>query len=619
MTDSNKWSIHQNGFMKDHRTEDNLFVLKTLFNNEIKSKKKVHVCFVDFSKFFDTINRDHLYYKLIANGIGGNVLHIIKSMYDSGHYTIKLENELYGRIHSRTGVKQGCCMSPILSNIFQNDLHDIFDKECTPLELNKIPINSISWADDLVLMSQTENGLQRCLDKLYDYCYKWGLSVNTVKIKCMIINDKKGVINSNTYYNNMELEMVDNYTYLGLKIHKSNKHKYMIEDRMEKAKRMLYPIKQLVLAGNNINLPVALSVFDKQVAPVLLYGTPVWTLPENNKFLYVNGVPETNENTKSLVEGFIENVVGKRMIIKSAKRIGKAQTNEPRKILAEMSDVKDRDVLLYNQNTTMFTKYERKEKNKIESVANNLYKFLLGQSKFASTTACMGELGRYLLYIRAWTLSMKYWLRLEKGTNNILLNHAYHEEKLRKNWWIENIETILKENGFAYVINKSKETNTDAFCRQFQQRLIDQSIQQWHTRITESNKLKHATKLEHNYRRSPYLDNLDSRKLKATVCSLRIGYNNLGYSYKNKTKTCPKCGHDIETVEHVILYCKEYEEGRKRLMEKLKKEELDIKFMALNDQNKITSILDLSKNCLLWKALNEICTFIKYIDCKRQI
>ena len=73
-------------------------------------------------------------------------------------------------------------MSPLLSNIFQNDLHEIFDESCDPIDLNNMTLNSISWADDLVLCSLTKQSLQNSLDKLCNYCDKWGLSVIQEKL-----------------------------------------------------------------------------------------------------------------------------------------------------------------------------------------------------------------------------------------------------------------------------------------------------------------------------------------------------------------------------------------------------------------------------------------------------
>ena len=49
--------------------------------------------------------------------------------------------------------------------------------------LQSFRTNVIMYADDLVLMSQTKEGLQKCLDRLYEYCQKWKLVVNTDKKK----------------------------------------------------------------------------------------------------------------------------------------------------------------------------------------------------------------------------------------------------------------------------------------------------------------------------------------------------------------------------------------------------------------------------------------------------
>ena len=68
MSDNNLWRRNQCGFMKGHRTEDIIFILQTLFHKSAKNKK-INIClaFVDFTKYFDTIDRECLYYKMLKN------------------------------------------------------------------------------------------------------------------------------------------------------------------------------------------------------------------------------------------------------------------------------------------------------------------------------------------------------------------------------------------------------------------------------------------------------------------------------------------------------------------------------------------------------------------------
>ena len=190
MKTSGRWSVNQFGFRSDHRTEDNLFIINTMFDSYIiHQNKPLYAAFVDFSKFFDKINRTHLLYKLLKCGITGRVYDILKSMYKDTGYRVRVNNHLSPRSTGSLGVKQGCCLSPTLSNIFQNDLHGLFkDSVCDPVKLGTKYLNSLSWADDLLLVSTTRDGLQKCLDKLRSYCIKWGLEVNSDKTKTMIFS-----------------------------------------------------------------------------------------------------------------------------------------------------------------------------------------------------------------------------------------------------------------------------------------------------------------------------------------------------------------------------------------------------------------------------------------------
>ena len=76
---------NQIGFKKGARTSDHILVLKTLIDKYINRARKsnLYICFIDFSKAFDTVWRNALLYKLAQIGIGGQFLNIIHNMYSS--------------------------------------------------------------------------------------------------------------------------------------------------------------------------------------------------------------------------------------------------------------------------------------------------------------------------------------------------------------------------------------------------------------------------------------------------------------------------------------------------------------------------------------------------------
>ena len=70
MIDSGKWKINQCGFKPDHLTEDNLFIIKSIHESyAVETNTNIHTAFIDFSKFFDTIDRMCLFYKLLKKTI----------------------------------------------------------------------------------------------------------------------------------------------------------------------------------------------------------------------------------------------------------------------------------------------------------------------------------------------------------------------------------------------------------------------------------------------------------------------------------------------------------------------------------------------------------------------
>ena len=131
-TENNVISANQCGFQIDN----NIFILNSVVQRYIHYKnKKLFVVFVELKKY--CINKEMLFYKLQKYGINGNFYQVTKS-------TIL-------QLSSATGVKQGCNLSSLLSYLYQNDLHDIFDDTCDPVKLGNMHVNSLSWADDLIL------------------------------------------------------------------------------------------------------------------------------------------------------------------------------------------------------------------------------------------------------------------------------------------------------------------------------------------------------------------------------------------------------------------------------------------------------------------------------------
>ena len=108
----------QAGFRKGYSTTDNMFALDTIIQKYLtKPKGRVYIFFVDFSKAFDQVPRNLLMERLEEEGINGQFLDIIKTIYSETQVQILTTDGLTNPVKNDQGVKQGCPMSPTLFNI----------------------------------------------------------------------------------------------------------------------------------------------------------------------------------------------------------------------------------------------------------------------------------------------------------------------------------------------------------------------------------------------------------------------------------------------------------------------------------------------------------------------
>lgn len=146
-------------------TVDNIFVLHGLVSHILNHGKKLYCAFVDFTKAFDYIVRENLWYKLIKLGLRGNILNIVKSMYSAIKSRVKYNNCLSNEFLCSLGVRQGECLSPLLFSLFLNDIEEQFiHSGVEGVDVNLFKVFLLLYADDMVIFANTANELQKGLD-----------------------------------------------------------------------------------------------------------------------------------------------------------------------------------------------------------------------------------------------------------------------------------------------------------------------------------------------------------------------------------------------------------------------------------------------------------------------
>jgi hypothetical protein len=109
-------------------------------------KKKLFTYFIDFRKAFDAVDRNILLSKLLEKGINGKFFEVIEYMYQNTFYKVKTESGLTEPILGNIGIKQGDNLSPLLFDIFIDDITKIFSDDCDPVNLCKAVFNCLMHA-----------------------------------------------------------------------------------------------------------------------------------------------------------------------------------------------------------------------------------------------------------------------------------------------------------------------------------------------------------------------------------------------------------------------------------------------------------------------------------------
>lgn len=96
------------------------------------------------------------------------------------------------------------------------------------------------YADDIILLSSSADGLQQKLNILQEYCNDWCLNINTFKTKVIVFNKAGRLLKSKFNFVDVELECVSEYKYLGVSFCSSGSFSFALKQLYQKSLKIFF-------------------------------------------------------------------------------------------------------------------------------------------------------------------------------------------------------------------------------------------------------------------------------------------------------------------------------------------------------------------------------------------
>ena len=168
--------------------------------------------------------------------------------------------------------------------------HSITD----PVSLDVTRLNCLLYADDIILLSESEKGLQSCLDNLNSYCHKWKLKINISKTKGIVFSKgKRKTDNLKFYIENKKLEVhvVGKYKYLGVSVSYNGNLKFTAEQLCNKSLKAVFSLKSKIFYFDFSDMKLKLKLRDSLIRPIISYASEIWISDITQKELKSENLP----------------------------------------------------------------------------------------------------------------------------------------------------------------------------------------------------------------------------------------------------------------------------------------------------------------------------------------
>ena len=301
-------------------------LLRTTVSFYNYKKKSVYACAIDASKAFDKINRILMAHKLIGK-THPLVWRALVYYYESSIAYVLNKNETSSLFKTTIGVKQGGPLSPRLFAIYVEDLISELEASEYGTEIGQIRTGVLMFADDLIVLCDSKEKLQKMLKIVEKYCLKNEIKINAKKTQYIRFGNFDCQSESQSItLDGLKIKRVEKIEYLGVWIDSKLKAHTQIEEKKESITNAFNALRRVGITDKEAKVRLKTFLFKVYCRPILYYGVENLTLQkkdvksiqtvEATLIKYSHGLSKTVRTTNLLNAVDIEQACQKILVIK---------------------------------------------------------------------------------------------------------------------------------------------------------------------------------------------------------------------------------------------------------------------------------------------------------------
>ena len=263
----------QYAYRKKLGTCDALLDLTSHMQEDLDKGFETRIVQIDFSAAFDLVNHKALVFKLQNLGIGGWVLGLLIDFLSDRKQRVVVDGAFSETRAVLSGVPQGSVLGPLLFLVYTSDMMVHLENDL------------IGYADDHTLKAVVKTpqqrsivaqSLNRDLERIQEWCSRWGMKLNSSKTKTLLISRSRTSVPPHPplHIGNTFLTESETLTILGVTFDSRLSFQQHLIDVSANAARKLGIVRKASYIFHNDS--TNLTCFRSFVLPLLEYCSPVW-------------------------------------------------------------------------------------------------------------------------------------------------------------------------------------------------------------------------------------------------------------------------------------------------------------------------------------------------------